>query len=216
MTNKYRCIFFILLLFLCGALLSCQSSKTPLQVSEHFWLGVKTKNVALVKKYSLVVSIDKSEELDQFENITVITFGRRIIDGNLAEVETNVTMSSNEKIRTITLNTYLENNNDAWKVNYRKTVFQLVVKQDMAKIFDDLQEMTEDISAEIKESVEKIKGKIVPKVRSKIEQAEKELLEKLPEFKNIFDEFLHELGKSLEELMSPEKESGKEVKTQET
>ena len=216
MTNKYRCIFFIPLLFLCGALLSCQSSKTPLQVSEHFWLGVKTKNVALVKKYSLVASIDKSEELDQFDNITAVIFGRRIIDGNLAEVETNVTMTSNEKIRTITLNTYLEKNNDVWKVNYRKTAFQLAVKQDMAKAFDEFQEMSEEIAAEIKESVDEIKEKIVPEVKSKIEQVEKELLEKLPEFKSIFDEFLHELGKSLEELMDPEKESGEEVKTQET
>jgi hypothetical protein len=211
--NKYHYVFLIPVLFLFSALLSCQSAKTPLQVSEHFWLGIQTKNVALVKKYSLVNSIDESKGIAQFENVTAVTFGKIIIDGDLAKVETNVTMSSNEKTFDILLQTYLENNNDLWKVNYRKTVLQLEVNRNMAEVFGDIEEMTAEMTEEIEESVEKIKEKIVPEIKSQIEHAEKELLEKLPELKNIFDEFLHELEKSLEELLPPPEE---EAKTQET
>ncbi len=211
--NKRHYIFLIPLLFLCGALLSCQSTKTPLQVSDHFWLGIQTKNVALVKKYSLVNSIDESEDIAQFENVTAATFGKIIIDGDLAKVETNVTMPSNEKTFDITLQTYLENNNDVWKVNYRKTVLQLEINRNMAEVFGDIEEITAEMTEEIEESVEAIKEKIVPEIKSQIEHAKKELLEKLPELKDIFDEFLHELGKSLEELIPPPEE---EAKTQET
>ena len=211
--NKHHYVFLIPLLFLCSALLSCQSTKTPLQVSEHFWLGIQTKNVALVKKYSLVNSIDESEDVAQFENVTAVTFGKIIINGDLAKVETNVTVSSNEKTFDITLQTYLENNNDVWKVNYRKTVLQLEINRNMAEVFGDIGEMTAEMTEEIEESIEKIKEKIVPEIKSQIEHAEKELLEKLPELKNIFDEFLHELEKSLEELIPPPEE---EAKTQET
>jgi hypothetical protein len=229
--NKHHYVFLISLLFLCGTLLSCQSSKTPLQVSEHFWLGIQTKNLALVRKYSLADSIDGSEDLAQFENITAAIFGKIIIDGNVAEVETSVTILSNENKVDVKLNTYLENNNDVWKVNYRKTVNKLVFNQNMAEVLGDIQEMTEEITKQIEESVEEfqkkvvpeikskteeIEEKVVPEIRSKIEQAEKELLEQLPELKNIFDEFLRELEKSLEELIPDKKESREEVKTQET
>ncbi len=212
MMNKHHYTFLIPFLFLCSGLLSCQSTKTPLQVSEHFWLGMQTKNVALVKKYSLSNSIDEPDEAALFENISAATFGKIIIDGDLAKVETNVTMTSNEKNMNITLQTYLENNNDAWKVNYRKTVLQLEVNRNMAEIFGDIEEMTTEMTEEIEESVGEIKEKIVPEIKSQIEHAEKKILEKLPELKNIFDELLHELEKSLEELMpSPEEEA----KTQE-
>lgn len=213
---KHQNIFFIPLLFLCGALLSCQSTKTPLQLSEHFWLGIQTSNMALVKKYSLTNSIDESVDLELFENISDVTFGRIIIDGDLAEIETQVAILLNEKIMDISLNTYLENNNNVWKVNFSKTVFQLTEKQNEGEALANIEQMTEKITEDIKESVEEIKEKVVPEIKSKIEhkveQAEKELLKKLPELKNIFDEFLQELEKSLEELIPPEEEP----KTQET
>lgn len=214
MINKYHTVFFISLLFLCATLISCQLTRTPLQVSEHFWLGMQTKNVALVKKYSLVDSIDESEDLVQFENISATTFGKIIIDGNVAEVETKVTTLLNEKKVDIKLNTYLENNNDAWKVNYRKTVLQLTINQNMAEVFGDIEEITAEITGQIEESVEEIKEKVIPEIKSEIEQAEKEILQKIPELKNVFDEFLRALEKSLEELIPEEEEE--EAKTQET
>ncbi len=211
MMNKHHIIYFTTLFIIFSMIFSCQSVKTPLQVSEHFWLGIKTKNTALVKKYSLADSIDTSEDLSQIEKIESVTFDKIIIDGNTAEVETNVTILSDEKSVNISLNTVLENK-DAWKVNYRKTVQRLKNEQNVSEIFADIEEMTEEITKDIEESVEEIKEKVVPEIELKVEQAEKELLEKLPELKNIFDEFLQELEKSLEELLPPEEE----VETQET
>jgi hypothetical protein len=218
--SKHHSIFLIPVMIMCTMLLSCQSAKTPLQISEHFWFGIKTKNSALVKKYSLASSMNESEDIEQFENLSDFTFGKIIIDGDKAEVETNVKIISNENTKDARINTYLENNNDVWKVNYKKTIRQLKDRQNVAEIFDDIEEMTEEITKELEESVEEmkekivpeIKEKVVPKIKSEIENAEKELLEKLPELKDMFDEFLHELEKSLEDLLPPEEES----KTQET
>lgn len=229
MNNKNAIFSFVTLLFLCITLMSCQSSKTPSEVSEHFWLGMKTKNVALIKKYSLQSSIEESENLAGVDEISKYTFGKIIIDGEIAEIETTVLVSSENKNREITLNTYLENHNEVWKVNYKKTTLQLVVKQSMQEVLGDIDKMTEEITGQIQESVEDIKEKVVPEmkskaeeiqekvipeIKSKIEETEKEVLKKLPELKNIFDEFLHELGKSLEELIPEEKKE--DVKTQET
>jgi hypothetical protein len=229
---------------------SCSSPKTPLEVSEHFWLGIQTENRALVKKYSLLDSIDESETKESFERVTATTFGKIMMEGDFAEVETKVTVVFDDKNTELTLNTYLEKNNDDWKVNYRKTVRQLAMKQNMAEVLGSIQEMTEEITRQIEETVEEVQEKIVPEIKSKaeeiqkkvipeikskaeeieekvipeikskIEQVEKELLEQLPALKNVFDEFLRELGKSLEEWMPDEKgstkEPEKEAKTQET
>lgn len=232
--NKHHYVFSIPLLFLGGVLSSCFSTQTPLQVSEHFWLGIQTENMALVKKYSLADAMDESEDITQFENVTAVTFGKIIIDGNVAEVETSVTTMLNEKKVDIKLTTYLENNN-VWKVNYRKTLRQLVFNQNMAEVLNDIRVMTEEISKQIEKSVEevqkkvipeiiskaeKIEQKLIPEIKSKIEQAEKELLEQLPALENVFDEFLDELKRSLKELMPDEKESekspGEAAKTQKT
>jgi len=238
--NKRYYVFFITLLFLCGVLSSCLSTKTPLEVSEHFWLGLKTKNIALVKKYSLVDSIGQSETVEQFKKVTEVTFGRVIIDGDLAEVETKVTIVFDDKSTELTLNTYLENHNDDWKVHYKKTVRQLAMKQNMAEVLGSIQEMTEEITRQIEKTVEEVQEKVVPKIKSKaeeiqekvipeiqskaeefeekvlpeikskIEQVEKELLEQLPALKDVFDEFLRELEKSFEELIPDEEELDKE------
>ncbi|MGB1799935.1 MAG: hypothetical protein ACPHLK_03805, partial [Gammaproteobacteria bacterium] len=65
----------LLSLSLLTMLMSCDARKTPDQVSEHFWLGIKTKNIALVKKYSLKSSIDKDEDLKQIGDVTEYSFG---------------------------------------------------------------------------------------------------------------------------------------------
>ena len=221
----------VTILLFCGALLSCQSSKTPSQVTEHFWLGIQKKNSALVKKYSLNDSLNESGEVDEFTGVRNINYGKIIIDGDTAEVDTSLNIKLDEKTADISLTTYLKNENDAWKVNYKKTVSQLEANKNVAEIIIDIQEMTEEITKEIETSVEEIKEKVVPQIQSRVEQAEQEIQEKvipeiqsrveqaeqeirekLPELKTIIDEFLHELEESLDELI-PEQE---EAKTQQT
>lgn len=214
MIKRQHNIFLVSLLMVCGALSSCQTNKTPTQVSEHFWLGMETKNLALIKKYSLVSSIEETEDLSQFEEITATEFGRIVIDGDITEIETTVTTFLNEEKVDIKLETHLEKNNDVWKVNYEKTVHQLKFNQNMAEVFDNIEDMTEEITAQIEESVEEIKEKVMPEIKSEIDKAEEEILEKVPELKNIFEEFLEELGRSLEKLIPQETEE--EIKTQET
>jgi hypothetical protein len=205
MIKKNNLVIFISLLMF-TLLISCQSKKTPLQVSESFWLGMQTKNVALVNKYSLVNSIDESEDLTRFEDITATTFGKIIIEGNTAEVITKVTTVLDDKKVDIELSTFLENHNEVWKVNFSKTLLPLTFNEDMVKVFGDIKEIKEEITEQLEESVEEIKKKVVPEIKSEIEQAEKEIIEKLPELKNVFEQFLHELEKSLEELMPKEEE----------
>lgn len=211
-TNKHNYFYSITLLLIACGLWSCQSLMTPLQVSEKFWTGIQKKNIALVKTYSLSNSGYESDEMTRLPDVTAISFGKIIIDADIAEIETRVTIASNEKTIEIPLKTYLKNENNIWRVSYEKSVLPLKTNQEMTKLLGDMQELTEGIAEEIEESVEEFKDKTLPEIKSKLEQAEQELREKLPELKNKIDEFLRDLEKSLEEAFPAEEEA----KTQQT
>jgi len=185
---------------------------TPLQVSEKFWLGIQQKNVALVKKYSLSDSVIESDYIKQLPDVTEIVFGKIIIEAGYAEIETSITTLSDEKIMDIPFKTYLKNENDNWKVNYEKTVFPFKFDLEVTELFGVIEELTEGIAEEVKESMEEFKKKVIPEIKSTLEQAEQEIRKKIPELKNMIDEFLQEREKSLEEALPSEEEA----KTQQT
>lgn len=226
---KRQSIFLLLSLSLLAMLTSCEARKTPDQVSKHFWLGIKTKNTALVKKYSLSRSIDKDEDLKQINEVTEFSLGKIIIDADSSEIETTVTSVLNEEKVEIKLTTYLEKQGDTWKVNFDKTLRQLTVEQNIAEVLDDIEKMKEEMTEQLEESVEEIKEKVVPEINAKVEdiqekmipeikseldKAEKQIMERLPELKDIFDDLLQEIKKSIEEMLP--KEEKEEIKTQQT
>lgn len=226
---KRHLIFLLLSLSLLAMLMSCGSSKTPDQVSEHFWLGIKTKNIALVKKYSLQSSIDKDEDLKKINDVTTFSFGKIIIDADKSEIETTITSVLNGKTIDIKLTTYLEKQSGVWRVNFDKTLGQLAVEQNIAEVLNNIENMKEEMTAQLEESVEVIKEKVVPEINAKVEEiqeevipeikseldkAEKNIMQSLPELKDIFDDLLQRIENSIEEILP--KEEKQEVITRET
>ena len=226
---KHHSIFLLLALPIFIMLSSCESNKTPDQVSEHFWLGIKTKNIALVKKYSLARSINDDEDLKQINDVNDVSFGKIVIDEDISEIETTVSNVLNDEKTEVTLITYLEKHNEAWKVDYEKTIGQLTVEQNIAEVLGEIEKLKEEMTTQLEESVEEIKEKVVPEInetvegiqekvipeiKSELDKAEKEIMESLPELKDIFNDLLKEIEKSIEEMLPKEQEE--EVKTQET
>lgn len=226
---RLHTILLLSILSLFGLLMSCESTKTPEQVGEHFWLGLKTKNIALVKKYSLLNSIDKEEDLKQINDVSEVVFGKIIIDGNISEIETIVSSVVSDGTVDIKLTTYLEKHNDVWKVDFEKTLGQLEVEQNIAEVLNGFEKIKEEMTSQLEESVEEIKEKVapeinkkaedvqekvIPEIKSELEKAEKEMMDSLPEIKEIFDELLHEIEKSIKKMLPDEEKE--EVKTQET
>lgn len=206
-------IYIITLISICGGLLSCQSSMTPLQVSEKFWVGIQKKNISLITIYSSSDSGYSADDIKQLPDVSAITFGRIIIDADIAEIETQVTITSDDKNVDILLKTYLEIEDDVWRVNYKQSILLLKTNQGMNELLGSVQELTEDLAEEIEESVEDFKEKAMPEIELKLEQAEEALRDKIPAFKNMLDELLDGLKRSLEKAIPPKEE---EAKTQQT
>ncbi len=206
-------IYIITLLFICCGLLSCQSSMTPLQVSEKFWEGIEKKNISLITIYSSSDSGYSADDIKQLPDVTTTTFGRIIIDADIAEIDTQVTITSGGKTIDIPLKTYLIRENDVWRVNYKQSILLLKTNQGMIELLGGVQELTEGLAEDIEESVEDFNEKAMPEIESKLKQAEEALRDKIPEFKNMLDELLEGFKRSLEEAIPPKKE---DAKTQQT
>jgi len=196
----------------CLSLFSCESTLGPLQVSQKFWQGIQNKNIALVRIYSVSDPKIKSQDLEKLPDITVVSFGKIIIDGNHAEIETNITKLVDNETINITVNTVLINKNGKWKVIYQKTMSGLTLNQDISEMITEIQDMAGEVAKEIEGSVGEIKDKALPEIKSKLEAAEQELREKIPEIKNFIDDLLKNIEKAIEGSF-PEKQ---EQKTQET
>ena len=206
-------IYIITLLLILSSLLSCQSSMTPLQVSEKFWSGIQKKNISLITIYSISDSGYSADDIKQLPDVSTITFGKIIIDADIAEIQTQVTIASNDKTVDIALKTYLESEDGVWRVNYKQSVLLLKTNQGMIELLGGVQEITEELAEEIEESVEEFKEKTLPEIESQLEQAEETLRDKIPEFKNMLDELLEGLKRSIEEALPPKKEEPKTRKT---
>ena len=198
-----------LLLSICIWLVSCQSSMTPAQVSEQFWQGLVANDITKIKKYSLKDSFSEQEVPHKISNIS---FGKIVIDGEDAEIETTLQVETEGKLAEILLTTFLQIEDKAWRVNYEKTITALKIKQDVSELVGGIQELAEEFSEELENSVEEFKEKALPEIKSKIEQTEQEIREKLPELKDMIDEFLEELEESIKESIPVEEEP----KTQQT
>jgi len=186
---------------------------TPLQVSEKFWSGIKKKNISLITIYSSSDSGFSTDDIKQLPEVTAISYGRIIIDADIAEIETRVTITADGKTINIPLKTYLEREGDVWRVSYKQSVLLLKTNREMSELLDDVQELTEDLAKEIEESVEDFKEKAMPEIESQLEQAEEALRDKIPEFKNMLDELLESLKRSLDKAIPPKEEEAKTHQT---
>jgi hypothetical protein len=206
-------IYIITFMSICSGILSCQSSMTPLQVSMKFWEGIEKKNISLITIYSYSNIGLSIEDINQLLDFSVITFGKIIINKDIAEIETQMTITSDEKDINIPFKTHLHRKSDVWKVNYDESIRSLKTNQGMTELLRSIKKLTEGLADEIDVSIEDIKMKTMPVIESELENIEQRLRKKIPEFKNMLDELLDTIKNSLEKVIPSKKE---EIKTQQT
>ncbi|MBT5429999.1 MAG: hypothetical protein HOK89_08770 [Rhodospirillaceae bacterium] len=186
---------------------------TPLQVSMKFWEGIEKKNISLITIYSYSNIGLSIEDINQLLDFSVITFGKIIINKDIAEIETQMTITSDEKDINIPFKTHLHRKSDVWKVNYDESIRSLKTNQGMTELLRSIKKLTEGLADEIDVSIEDIKMKTMPVIESELENIEQRLRKKIPEFKNMLDELLDTIKNSLEKVIPSKKE---EIKTQQT
>ena len=71
-------------------LASCQTLASPENVSEKFWRAVQHQKIEDIKKYSHKSSLPDTINPQSLKGVDNFSFGQILIDGDNAEVKTNL------------------------------------------------------------------------------------------------------------------------------
>jgi len=188
---KLKQSFWLLPIFCITVLCGCEEKLSPIEVSEHFWKGIELRDAMIIERF---VSSDSQIDSSSIENILPVnntSFGRTVIEGDMAWVDTTVTIAS-EKPFTLPLTTTLIMENGYWKVNYNETIASISSGGDIARIMGSIQNLSGKFTEELDRSIGEMQ-KAIPEIKREIEQVEEKIKSKIPELKRRMEEFTKQL-----------------------
>ena len=191
-------------------LTACEDEpKSPFEVTQAFWYAVENKNIDLIKK--LVSEKSLGDEYlgdeylpDNIVSVSEVSFGKIMIDGDIAEVETTLVVESDNPT-TIPIDTLLVKENEKWKVDYHSTVGAIGSGGQLSQIIKDMKVFGEKFSMEFENSLNEL-DKAMPEIEKEISNMGEQIKEHVPEIKRQFEELAKKLQQALEESLAEEKQ----------
>ncbi len=171
--------------FFCFTLLSsaCESAKTPAQVTATFWRAISEKNLSLAKHYCNTSSQTLLDTPTVLFDQTTFAYGKIVIEGKHATVETRVSPLINKRSSFTTVLIQEENH---WKVDYQHSVENLSGNSVNA-FFQELHALGNNINQQLEQQLpilEKEINAIEKTLKQHIEEFTNELKNALPEEQN--------------------------------
>ncbi len=188
-------------------LTACEDEpKTPFEVTQAFWYAVENKNIDQIKQLISEKSLRDEYLADNIVSVSETSFGKIVIDGDIAEVETTVVVESDNPT-TVPLDTLLVKENEKWKVDYHTTVDAIGSGGQLAQVIRELrvfgEKFSRDFSKEFESSMDEL-DKAMPEIEKEISNLSEQIKEHVPELKKQFEELAKQLQEALEESLSEE------------
>ncbi len=164
-------IIFIIGFVIISSLTSCQAKKTPLETTKIFWFAITDNKLAIAKKYCSSQSQRlPSTENNRLNNIR-FDYGKIVIDGTQASVETQITSSVNKKT---SFNTFLIKENKSWKIDCQRSTIAFNGNQVFKDFFNELNKLGKNLNNHLEQQI--------PLIEKEIESFAHELKQQLENF----------------------------------
>lgn len=136
---------------------ACGSKKTPTETTQAFWLEIAENKIDQAKEYcssqSQTISISN---IGQYQQAS-FSFGKIIIDGHQATVETRFTPASNKEV---SFSTFLINEESAWKIDCKRSTARRSGSNLVNDFFNSLNELGENINKQLEQQLPLIEKEI--------------------------------------------------------
>ena len=129
--------------------------------------------------------------------ISSVSFGKIIIDGNDASVDTNITLAGNQSTN-LPINTHLTLENEHWVVDYERTMHTMVAAGQVAAVINQFKDIGTAIKKGIGQSVNEFQ-KVIPEIERELSNMEEQIEQSVPKLKSRFEKFSKELERALSE-----------------
>lgn len=187
--------YFISLLFTTLILTGCYGPESPQDVAQEFWEAVITHNVDDAIEYSTLVDTNSydafNKKWDGYQSVT----GKIVIDGNQAEIETELSRINDTGKNRQELKTYLIKQDDQWKVDYVRTA-ESINGDALTQFLGQLDTFGKNLSDTLQDSSDKFSVEM-----QRLEEELKALAKSVDnEANKIVEQYGAELKKSIEQL----------------
>ncbi|BES70110.1 hypothetical protein RE428_11280 [Marinobacter nanhaiticus D15-8W] len=200
MTTQYLLFPLIAVTFLLSA---CSGPNTPQEVSEAFWQSMLEGDAGSANTYSTLVDDAASDSYEQDWRGVGVDWGRVVIDGHQASVETTLRgLKGQSEPREVT--TYLVKKDDQWLVDYYRTgdaldrgpLFGDVLNK-LGRLGEELQARRSQQSSEMVREIERLNDDL----EQKAEQANEHFSSLLQEYAEALEHHLDAFSRSINEAL---------------
>ena len=184
------------ILIIClSTLQACSKPDTPDLVAQKFWVAVSAGEAKQVKKF--VSAKDKAtlQSLDEVLPIDSVSFGKIVIDGTLASVDTTVSLAGDQPAD-LPINTHLVQENEQWVVDYDRTMQTMLAAGQVAAVINQFKDIGIAIKKGIGQSVNEFQ-QALPEIEQGLTEMEQQIEQAVPKLKSRFEQFSRELEQAL-------------------
>ncbi|SDK52352.1 hypothetical protein [Microbulbifer yueqingensis] len=186
----------LFLLSCIAALLSaCSGPETPQEVTTAFWEAVIDDDRRDVARYSTLADPDGYDGFGSKWAGYQLAWGRVVIDGDEAIVETELARQQGARERSRSLVTYLVRRDGAWLVDYKRTTRSFSGGA-IGDLFNELERLGEEFSSQFNDSADEVNTQM-ERMLEELGQAQQELGERASE---AMEQSAEELRRALQEL----------------
>ena len=190
-----KCFRSLTYVFLVLAILACSKPQTPEEVAANFWQAIESGKPSQVKKHVSAKDQITMESLQNVLPITDISFGKIIIDGNIASVGTLVTLESDKSME-LPIDTHLIKENERWAVDYERTINTIIAAGKVAAVINQFKDIGNAVKEGIGRSVVELE-KTLPDIEKELNNMEQQIQQAVPELKSRFENFSKQLEQAL-------------------
>lgn len=195
--------FLLPALFATSLLSACSGPDTPQEVSEAFWQSMVEGDAADANSYSTLISDAAFDSFERDWQGVDIQWGRVVIDGNEATVET--LLAGLEDARPpLETTTYLVKKNDQWLVDYYRTGDALEQQPLFGNVLGKLEQLGQELQARWSRQSNEMALEI-ERMTQELEQQAQLANERfsilMEEYGQRMEQQLDELSRSIEEAL---------------
>lgn len=176
---------------------ACVEQRSPLQVSELYWRAAREGDVKTIRRHLTEESMREMLNTKDLLPISNVSFGRTLIDGDRAWVETAVTIQSDRPF-TLPTKTVLVFEREQWRVDYRSTMESLSNGGELANVIDSIEQLSDQFRDRFDETLDELE-RTLPEVKREFERLEDHIRTRIPELQKRLEEFEHELEEALKD-----------------
>jgi len=185
----------VALILIAVGLPSCQARLEPQQVADRFWRAVAAGDAGAARMFVTRVSRAAVDPAADVLPIGEAAFGRTVIDGPQARVQTTLTVLG-DRPTPVTLATHLVEEDGTWKVDYTRSIQSVAGGSDLALALERMRELNSRFSAELDRSVEELQKRL-PRIQQEMQRFQEELTRRVPAIRQELEDFARRLEEAL-------------------